>query len=67
MEITSENLQKAIETLKGNLIKKDSMYFILPKCERFLNKQRYKGKGRPNNNDYDYKEIDWFNNLNEIK
>lgn len=59
--LSSKNIDAVMRNLKSKLDLNNNKFegLILPMSERVLNRNRYRGTGRPRTSDYDHKKIEW--------
>lgn len=55
--LNSTNIEEVFRNTKKKLSKTPDYEFIIPKSALFVLSERYSGKGRPKNSDYDYNPI----------
>lgn len=70
MEINTKNIDDAVRSLRrlnDTDLPIDNASFLLPISERVLNREIYRGKGRPRKSDYSLKKIDWSTVLREYE
>ena len=61
-KITDEQIRKAIKALESQPCESDMVMYVRP-ADRFLDKTKYRGKGRPRRDDYYWKQINWTESI----
>lgn len=59
MNLTDEEVKKAIEALESQKSETNDLIGWVKSADRFLDKNKYRGKGRPRSSDYYYRKINW--------